>query len=414
LAARRIQLVTSKNFPPDPQAIGDFTILGKLAAGPLVTVYRACDPATGQEVAIKLAAEQIVDNPVLLKRFEQEYTVARGLNHPHLVRALSFGQLDRAPYIVFELVDGPSLGDRIEAEKHLAEGEAVRIVAEVAEGLHEAHKKRIIHRDIKPDNVLLTAAGQAKLADLGLAKDVDGQALLTRPATGLGTPNFIAPEQFSDAKHADVRCDIYGLGATLHMAVTGELPFQARGIMGILKKKLAGDITPPRKLVPELSPRVERAILCSLDPNPRQRYPSCTAFLKDLLGKSSLPCTARASLPDAAAGEPPQGKPEGADRRATVRFPSRQQGACQPLGEEKDLKWSAKVQDVSADGIGLVLNRAFQPRTVLLVDLGGAAQAAGRRLLVRVVRCQKLSARSWLVGCVFARRLAHEDCEALA
>jgi serine/threonine protein kinase len=406
-----VALRTSK---PDPKAIGKFTIRNKLAEGPMVTVYRARHPETGQDVAIKLAAEQVVDDPVLLKRFEQEYTVARSLNHPHLVRALHFGHVGRAPYIVFEFVDGPSLGDRIEAEKQVAEAEAVRIIAQVAEGLDEAHKNRIIHRDVKPDNVLLTAQGQAKLADLGLAKDADAEGLLTRPATGLGTPNFIAPEQFSDAKNADVRCDIYGLGATLYMAVTGQLPFHARGIMGILKKKLANDIAPPRKWVPDLSARVERVISCSLAPNPRQRYPSCMAFLEDLLGKRSRGCTAKAPLTSAAAAAgPSRGKPDRTDRRATVRYPSQQEGVCQPLGGDKELKWSARIRDVSADGIGLILNRCFEPRTLLLVELRQTAQTARRLLLVRVVRAQKLSPRAWMVGCVFARRQTHEDCEAL-
>jgi hypothetical protein len=101
------------------------------------------------------------------------------------------------------------------------------------------------------------------------------------------------------------------------------------------------------------------------------------------------------------------------DQRATVRFPSKQEGACQPLGGEKDLKWSAKIHDVSADGLSLVLNRRFEPRSLLLVELKQTNQAEARLLLVRVVRTQKLSARSWLVGCIFARRLTQEDCEAL-
>jgi serine/threonine protein kinase len=403
--------VALKSAKTGSPAIGSFTVLETLAVGQKFTVYRASNVATGQDVAIKLAAEQVVDDAILLKRFEQEYTVTRGLNHPHLVRALSFGYCGRAPYIVFEYVDGASLGDRIESEKRLGEAEAVRIIAQVAEGLHEAHKNRIVHRDVKPDNVLLTMAGEAKLADLGLAKDIDGENFLTLPARGLGTPNFIAPEQFSDAKNADVRCDIYGLGATLYMAVTGQLPFHAKGMLSILKKKLANDIAPARKWVPDLSPCVEQVISRCLAANPRERYASCTAFVSELLGKRSRPCTAKVTLPDApAAAAPSRTK---ADRRATVRYPSQQSGACQPFGGEKELKWSAKIQDVSADGIGLVLNRRFEPRTLLVVELSETIPNSKRLLLVRVVRATKLSARQWVVGCVFARRLTPEDCEAL-
>jgi hypothetical protein len=184
--------------------------------------------------------------------------------------------------------------------------------------------------------------------------------------------------------------------------------------MGILKKKLANDIAPPRKWVPDLSPGVEQVISCSLDPNPLKRYPSCTAFLEDLLGNHSRPCPTQASRPHAAAAAGLFGStPDRTDRRATVRYPSEQEGACQPFGGDTELRWSAKIQNVSADGLGLVLNRRFEPRTLLLVELRGTGQTAARLLLVRVVRAQKVSARAWMVGCVFARRLTHEDCEAL-
>src|SRR5262249_20076947 len=160
----------------------------------------------------------------LRKRFEQEYHVASSLDHPNLVRALELGDHDGAPFIVMELVDGPSLGDQIERDGKLQEAHAVRIISQVAEALEAGHKQRIIHRDVKPDNILLASDGLAKLTDLGLCKDIEGGDGLTRTSSGLGTPNFMAPEQFSDAKHADARCDIYSLGATLYMAVTGQLP----------------------------------------------------------------------------------------------------------------------------------------------------------------------------------------------
>jgi serine/threonine protein kinase len=392
-----------------PQVIGKFQIVKKLGSNQTVNVFQGRNPTTGEEVAIKLANERIVGDPVLLKRFEKEFAVARGLNHPHLVRALHYGHHGSTPYIVFEFVNGPSLGDRIEAEKQLPVEAAVRIIAQVAEGLTEAHKKRIIHRDVKPDNILLTAEGEAKLADLGLAKDIDAETLLTRPATGLGTPNFIAPEQFSDAKNADVRCDIYALGATLYMAVTGQLPFHAKGVLGILRKKLANDIAPPRQWVPDLNERVERAILRSLDANPRERHASCQRFLDDLFGKDSRPYAAKVA-PLAASY---RAKQAAGERRATIRYPSKQEGACQAVGSEKELQWSAKLLDVSADGIGLVVNRRFEPRTVLLMDLPQKCGDHGRRFLVRVVRAEQLSARAWLIGCVFARRLNDEDREAL-
>src|SRR5207248_10141075 len=132
------------------------------------------------------------------------------------------------------------------------ENDAIRLLAQVAQGLHKAHKLGMIHRDVKPDNILVTPDGQAKLADLGLVKEVDAELNLTKTGRGLGTPHFMAPEQFRNAKNADARCDIYSLGATLYMMVTGELPFKSCGPLDAWMKKVHDEITPPRKLVPIL------------------------------------------------------------------------------------------------------------------------------------------------------------------
>src|SRR5262249_30917425 len=284
------------------------------------------DPATGEHVAVKVASPLTAGKPLLLKRFRQEFTIIKGLNHPHLIRALSFGTHADAPYMVLEYVDGMSLGGRIVRRGRLPGPEAVRIVAQVAEALHYAHQQRVIHRDVKPDNVLLTADGVAKLADLGLAKDCDSEELLTRPSSGLGTPNYAAPEQFSDAKHADPRCDVYSLGATLFKAVTGEVPFRAKGHMSVLKKKLENDLTPPRQLVPSFSPGVEPTILGAASVTPRARHASCRAFINDLAGRSSggtpvvVVVTGDGRVADAA--RQARAAKSSHERRATVRISS--------------------------------------------------------------------------------------------
>ena len=120
-----------------------------------------------------------------------------------------------------EFVDGQSLGRKLEHAGPLTEMEALRLIAQVAQGLRLAHKKGLIHRNVKPDNILMTAQGQAKLADLGLVKEVETDLNLTRTGRGLGTPHFMAPEQFRNAKYVDIRSDIYSLAATLYMMVTG-------------------------------------------------------------------------------------------------------------------------------------------------------------------------------------------------
>src|SRR5262249_34870638 len=149
-----------------------------------------------------------------------------------------FGHEQGLPYLVMEFVEGETLGQRIEREGRLTEDEAIRVIAQVAQGLQKAHRLGLVHRDVKPDNILLTRDGQAKLTDLGLVKDADSDLNLTRTGRGLGTPIFMAPEQFRRAKDADARCDIYSLAATLYMMVTGTLPFEACGPLDAWMKKI--------------------------------------------------------------------------------------------------------------------------------------------------------------------------------
>ena len=200
-----------------------------------------------------------------------------------------------------EFVEGESLGQRIERDGAIPEAEAIRIIAQVAQGLHRAHKQNLVHRDVKPDNILVTPEGVAKLADLGLVKETDADLNLTKTGRGLGTPHFMAPEQFRNAKNADVRCDVYSLGATLYMMVTGELPFRSNGPLEAWMKKVQNDLTPPRKVMPSLSERVDWAIRRAMAAQADHRPASCREFVEDLTGHSTR--RVPATMSDAAIGE---------------------------------------------------------------------------------------------------------------
>jgi hypothetical protein len=226
----------------------------------------------------------------------------------------------------------------------------------------------------------------------------------------------MAPEQFKDAKHADPRCDVYSLGATLYMAITGELPFRAHGVMGVLKKKLSNEFAPPRKLVPRTSDWVDSVICRSMDVNPRVRPASCREFIEELSGIHAAAAAGTVADPSSTSG----GSPDAAasrranqDRRAAIRYRSNKACPCRALSTEKDATWPAELKDVSADGVALVMKRRFEPRTVLLLEFQAWEKACARRLLIRVVRVQALSARRWLLGCVFARRLGEDEVKAL-
>lgn len=274
---------------PTLQELGGYEILVKIAEGGMGTVYRGRRPSDGQIVAVKVLPALAAKNPVMLKRFKREFNAARQLDHPNIVKAIEYCDSVPTPFLVMEFVEGESLGQRIERTGKLDEAEAVRIMAQVCQGLHRAHKQNLIHRDVKPDNVMLTLEGVAKLTDLGLVKDAEGELNLTRTGRGLGTPHFMAPEQFRNAKNADVRCDVYSLGATLYMMLTGRMPFEGCGPLDAWMKKSNNDFVPPREINANISERLDWAIRRAMSANPDQRPSTCREFFEDLTGQSTRP-----------------------------------------------------------------------------------------------------------------------------
>ena len=267
--------------------VGSYDLLDQIAEGGMGTVYKGRNRESGQIVAIKIVPEGMADNHTLQTRFQKEFKAASNLDHPNVVRALEYGVLGGRPYLVMEFVDGESLGQRIERDGRIPEAEAIRIIALASQGLHHAHKNGMVHRDVKPDNIIVTKEGQVKLLDLGLVKEADNDVNLTRTGRGLGTPHFMAPEQFRNAKNADVKCDIYSLGATLYQMVTGELPFRSMGPLDAWMKKINNELTPPSQIVPDLSERINWAILRAMSADPEKRPDSCREFVEDLTGYST-------------------------------------------------------------------------------------------------------------------------------
>jgi serine/threonine protein kinase len=271
---------------PPLRSIGNYEILEKIAEGGMGAVYKGRHKGLGQIVAIKIVPPDTAKNQILLKRFEMEFRAASVLDHPNIVKALDYNAIG-TPFLVMEYVDGLSLGQKVERDGPIPEREAVEIIAQVCDGLHKAHKQSLIHRDVKPDNILLTADGVAKLTDMGLVKDADAELNLTRTGRGLGTPHFMAPEQFRNAKNADVRCDVYSLGATLYMLLTGEIPFNKTNPLDCWMKKVKNDFPAPRKLNPAISERVDWAVRRAMSADPAQRPATCREFVEDLTGNAA-------------------------------------------------------------------------------------------------------------------------------
>jgi serine/threonine protein kinase len=402
--------MAAKAAKPATRTLGNYQLLEKLGEGGMGSVFRARHRSTGQIVAIKIIAPEMTANSVLVERFKQEYRTAKGLDHPHLVKAIDFGFDGSQLYMVVEYVDGCSLGDRIETEQRLQESEAVSIVVQIADALDLAHRHKIIHRDVKPDNILMDSTGDAKLIDLGLAKNLGADLDLTRPLSGLGTPNFMAPEQFADAKRADARCDIYSLGATLYMAITGELPFQGKTNLNIVKLKMQDNFTPTRKLTPAVSEHVDEAIRRSMIADPRKRYSSCLEFIAALTSKP----TTRSNGAESGSGPGVAAKPSRTpERRAAVRFSTSLEASCQPTGRVKERSWSGEIYDISSTGVCLLLRRRFEPGTILTAELQGKQDCLTKTMLVRVLRVREESRRRWSIGCSFDRQLSDVELTSL-
>ncbi|MCC6419786.1 MAG: protein kinase [Gemmataceae bacterium] len=301
--------------------LGNYDLLEKLGEGSMGAVFKAAHWVTKEIVAVKVMPSHVARKPLLLKRFEQEFRIASRVHHPSIVRVLEYSGQGQEPYLVMEFVDGVSLGEQLDRQGRLTEEKALRIIVQVGEGLQHAHELGLLHRDVKPDNILVTADGQAKLTDLGLGKELDAVGELTRTGSGLGTPNFMAPEQFRNAKNADARCDVYSLAATLYQMVTGELPFGHGDPVRIMMRKLNNELTPTRDLAPDLSGRTEQALLRAMEPDPDRRTPTCREFLDDLLGDRPIP-----ALPSATSTGNPQ------DRPAPGHAPARSSEGIVPEG----------------------------------------------------------------------------------
>lgn len=376
---------------------GSYELLEVVGVGGMGTVYRARHLNSGRIVAIKLLAEASNADPTQRRRFEQEYRAARRLSHPYLVEPLDFGVEEGRPYLVMEFIDGPSLGQQVRAEGPLLPEQAVALIVQVASALQLAHEHRLIHRDVKPDNILLTRSGEARLTDLGLVKDLDSDTLLTRPKAWLGTLSYMAPEQFEEAHAADARSDVYALAATLYFALTGASPFPGQGGLTILRKKLANEFPPPRRLVPSLDLELDDVVSRALHYNPLHRPQSCRAFAEQLTDALAVAARRPTATPDD-------------NRRDAIRHPSSLAVLCSVAGDNDS--WGAELQDVSRTGLCLQLSRHVEPGSTLRVEASGSEGGVPRAWVTKV-RWIRRAAERWRLGCQFEQALAPDDLDAL-
>lgn len=265
------------------QKIPGYRILGKLGAGAMATVFKANQLSLDRTVAIKVLPRKFSDNPQFIERFYAEGRAAASLNHPNIVQAFDVGKAGEFHYFVMEYVDGRTVYDDIAKQKRFNERDAIEVVMQVAEALLHAHDKGLIHRDVKPKNVMITKDGVVKLADMGLARAVsDKEAAEAEAGKAFGTPYYISPEQIRGERQIGPPADIYSLGATFYHMVTGAVPFEGKNPSAVMHKHLKAELVPPDHVNPKLSAGVSEIIEMMMAKDPRRRYQSCKDVLIDL------------------------------------------------------------------------------------------------------------------------------------
>jgi serine/threonine protein kinase len=265
------------------QKIPGFRILGKLGAGAMATVFKANQLSLDRTVAIKVLPRKFSDNPQFIERFYAEGRAAATLNHPNIVQAFDVGKAGEFHYFVMEYVDGRTVYDDIVKQKRFAETDAVEVIMQVAESLLHAHDKGLIHRDVKPKNIMITKDSVVKLADMGLARAVsDKEAAEAEAGKAFGTPYYISPEQIRGEREIGPPADIYSLGATFYHMVTGAVPFEGKNPSAVMHKHLKAELVPPDHVNPKLSGGVSEIIEMMMAKDPAKRYQTCKDLLLDL------------------------------------------------------------------------------------------------------------------------------------
>ena len=262
--------------------LGDFKLIKKLGQGGMGEVFLATQMSLDRHVAIKTLSKEMAKREGTVKRFIREARSMAKLQHPNVVQVYAADSQQGIHFAAIEYIDGMSMEDWIEKLGRLSIGDALHVVLRCAEALKHAHDQNMIHRDIKPDNILITAKGVVKVADFGLAKAIDEDVSMTQSGTGLGTPLYMAPEQARNAKHVDQRTDIYALGCTLYCFVTGELPFAGSTMLELIMAKEKGVFKSARKLNREVPDRLDLMIDKMIAKDPASRYSSCDELIRGL------------------------------------------------------------------------------------------------------------------------------------
>ena len=260
---------------------GRYELIEKIGEGGMAVVYKGKDRLLNRYVAIKILRPEFTKDMQFVENFNRESQAAAGLQHPHIVSVYDVGKEGNIHFIIMELVDGRPLSDVINERAPLDYKQAIEITRQVASALSLAHRNNIIHRDVKPHNIMITRDGTAKLADFGIAKAVSDSTLVTETSRIIGSVHYFSPEQ-ARGSYVDERSDIYSLGIVLYEMLTGQVPFDGDNPVQVALMHINDDIVPPSRLVPGIPPALEKLVMKATDKFQSNRYKNAEELLEDL------------------------------------------------------------------------------------------------------------------------------------
>ena len=268
-----------------PTRIRQFEVREVVASGGMGTVYRAFDTSLERMVAVKMLKREVAEDPQVMESFYREARATASLNHTNIIHIYSFDEHEGAPYLVMELANHGSLDGWIERDGFVPELRVLDVGIMMALALESALQRNLLHRDLKPGNILFNEYGEAKLVDFGLARQAQDND--EYEATIWGTPYYVAPEKIQ-RQGEDFRSDMYSLGGTLYHALTGHVPFEAETVEEVIAGHVHTPVTPPNAVRPEISQATSDAILTSMAKHPDERFANYGDFRMALEGARSL------------------------------------------------------------------------------------------------------------------------------
>ena len=380
LTTKALSEKAALDFVPGQYFGKRYQVIEEIGRGGMGRVYKAIDQELNRIVALKMITPELSSNPVAVERFKKEIKLASQISHENVCRIHDLGEVEGIKYISMQFIDGHNLKELIQTARRLSVESAIQITEQICQALTAAHKKGVIHRDLKPPNIRLDKKGNAYVMDFGIARSLEAKEV-TKPGEVIGTPRYMSPEQ-AEGREVDHRSDIYSLGALMYEMLTGSPPFKADTIAGLIHKHITKAPKPPSKLNPQVPKILEEIILKCLEKTPERRYQRADEIIK-AIKEEKLEFISAA-------------KPSKIESNSIAVLPfadmspqKDQEYFCDGITEElinsltkiKDLRVVARTSAFSLKGRGLDIRQIGKKLNVQTV-LEGSVRKAGNRLRI--------------------------------